>query len=130
VLLGTQKGRVLFLSATYGGSIHDKAIVDEEGWQFPPAIVLHQDLGCKGFAPVGVEIQMPHKKPRTRELTDEQKQQNKQKAAIRVKIEHIIRRVKVYRIVKDRIRMVGQNIKDLVIEVASALHNFKCSYKT
>ena len=129
MLLGSELGRVVFLSATYEGSVHDKAIADEQGLQLPSGITLHQDLGFQGYAPEGVIVQMPHKKPRTRELTEEQKQENKQKAAVRVKVEHIIGRVKIYRIVKDRIRMYKQGIKDLVMEIACALNNFKLDYK-
>jgi hypothetical protein len=127
--VGSESGRVVFLSATCEGSVHDKTIADEQNWQFPSGIILHQDLGFQGYAPKGVVVQMPHKKPRTRELTEEQKQQNKQKAAVRVKVEHIIGKVKIYRVLKDRIRMYKQGIKDLVMEVACAINNFKCSYK-
>jgi hypothetical protein len=130
VLLGSEKGRVLFLSDTYAGSVHDKAIVDGEGWQFPVGIVLHQDLGFQGHNPIGIVVQMPHKKPRKGELTEQQKEQNKQRASVRVKVEHMIGKVKIYRILKDTIRMWRQGIKDLVMELACALYNFKISYKT
>ena len=130
MLLGTQNGRVLFLSSTYAGSVHDKAIIDKEGWLFPCGIVVHQDSGFQGHAPEGVVVQMPQKKPRSKDLTDEQKLSNKKKASVRVTIEHIIGRVKIYRILKDRIRMYKQGIKDLVMEIGCALLNFKLSYKT
>jgi hypothetical protein len=94
VLLGTKKGRVLFLSDTYEGSVHDKAIIDKEGWLFPSGIVLHQDAGFQGPAPQGVMVQMPQKKPGTKDLTVEQKLSNKKKASERVTIEHIIGRIK------------------------------------
>jgi hypothetical protein len=91
---------VVFLSNTYAGSVHDKTIVDAEGWRFPAGIVLHQDLGFKGHSPVDVVVQMPHKKPRTIDLTPQQKHENKQRASVRVKVEHCIGRIKVYRILK------------------------------
>ncbi|NVO32265.1 hypothetical protein HW554_13680 [Hymenobacter sp. P5342] len=43
--------RVLFLSATYPGSVHDKAICDEEAYAFPEGIVLDQDAGYQGHQP-------------------------------------------------------------------------------
>ena len=125
-----EEGRVVFLSRTYEGSKHDKTIVDEEGWRFPAGITLHQDLGFKGHRPEGVDVQMPHKKPRTQDLTKGQKQQNKQKASMRVKVEHCIGRVKIYRVLKDRIRMYKQGIKDLVMELGCGLNNFKLAYKS
>lgn len=127
--LVSEAGRVVFLSRSYEGSKHDKTIVDEEGWLFPAGIMLHQYLGFKAHTPKGVKVQMPERKPRTRELSEEQKKQNKQKASLRVKVEQAIGKVKIYRVLKDRIRMYKQNIKDLVIELACGLNNFKLKYK-
>lgn len=129
-VLTSFSAKVLYLSQTYAGSTHDKAILEQEGRLFPKGITLHVDLGFKGLRPDGVTVDMPHKKPGTRELTEEQKKQNRQKASKRVVVEHCIGRVKVYRILKDRIRIYKQGIKDLVMELGCALHNFKLAYKT
>ncbi len=129
-MLSTGKGQVLFLSKTYAGSVHDKTIVQEEGGQFPQGLTVHLDLGFKGLKAEGVNMEMPHKKPRTKELTGEQKTQNKQKAARRVLVEHCIGRIKIYRILKDRIRLYKPGIKDLVMELGCALNNFTLAYKT
>lgn len=110
--------------------MHDKAIVDRENWRFPKGIKVHQDLGFLGHKPVGVEVSMPQRKPRTQELSDEQKAENRKKAAARVKVEHAIGAVKIMRIVKDRIRLWKKGIKDLVMELACGIHNFKIAYKT
>ena len=72
----------------------------------------------------------PIKKPRGKELTADQKLENKNKASLRVKVEHCIGRVKIFRILKDRIRMYKQGIKDLVMELGCALNNFKLLYIT
>lgn len=78
-MLVGEAGRVVFLSHTYEGSRHDKAIVDEEGWQFPAGITLHQDLGFTGHLPAGVNVQMPHRKPGTKDLTEEQSNKTNKK---------------------------------------------------
>ena len=122
--------RILFLSKTYPGSVHDKTILEQERWVFPQGIAVHQDLGFLGHKPEGIAIKMPVKKPRNGELTEEQKKENKQKASQRVKVEHAIGKVKIYRILKDRIRLWKQGIKDLVMVLGCALHNFKLDYKT
>ena len=129
-VLTDEKRRVLFLSATYAGSVHDNALVDREGGQFPTGIVLHQDVGFKGHNPEGIVVIQPHKKPRTSALTEQQKQENKQRASLRVKVEHGIGAVKVFRILKDRIRMYKPDIKDLVRQLGCGLNNFKRTYKT
>jgi len=64
-------------------------------------IDLLQDSGFQGFKPKNTNIIQPLKKPKGKELTDEQKQQNKDKSKIRVVVEHSIRGVKIWRIAKD-----------------------------
>jgi hypothetical protein len=43
----------------------------------------------------------------------------------RLRIEHVHSSVKRCRIVKDRIRLWKQGIRDLVMELCCALHNFR-----
>jgi hypothetical protein len=123
-------GRILYLSKTYEGSVHDKAIIDEENWQFPKGIIVYEDSGFEGHNPVGVQIERPVKKPKGGELTTEQKQANHKKASKRVKVEHSIGRIKIFRILKDRIRIWKNEAKDLAMEIGCAIANFKIAYKT
>ncbi len=51
------------------------------------------------------EIKTPHKKPKGKELSEEQKTENRHLARHRVYVEHGIRRVKGFRIVRDEYRM-------------------------
>ena len=72
-----------------------------------------------------VEILMPTKKPRGQELTLEQKLANQALHHRRLRIEHVNSSVKRCRIVKDRIRLWKQGVRDLVMELCCALHNFR-----
>jgi hypothetical protein len=69
----------------------------------------------------------PLKKPKGKELTKEQKQENKAKSSVRVVVEHAIGRVKICRIVKDKIRLWKPRIKDKVMQLCCGLHNFRLS---
>lgn len=115
----------MFLSQTYGGSKHDKTIIEEEGWTFSKGIIVHEDSGFQGHEQAGVVIRRPVKKPRGRQLTKKQKASNRAKARKRVKVEHSIAYVKIYRIVKDGIRIRKNNAKDKMMEIACGLANFK-----
>ena len=53
---------------------HDKKICDEEPLLLPRGIRLWQDTGFIGHRPDGVEICMPRKKPKGKELTAVEKQ--------------------------------------------------------
>jgi len=125
VLIAAKDKRILFLSDTYAGSVHDKKIADEADIAFEQAITLLQDTGFQGFQPTNATIIQPVKKPRGKELTPEQKQENKKKASQRVIVEHAINQVKVWRIVKDKIRSFRHKLRHEVIFIACGLSNFK-----
>ena len=114
-----------YLSETYPGRIHDKRICDIEDLMFPPGIGLFQDTGYQGYAPPGITIYQPKKKPKGQELTTEEKAENKLLASLRVLVEHIIASVKRCRIVKDVFRNTKPFFADQVMEIACGLHNFR-----
>jgi DDE superfamily endonuclease len=91
----------------------------------PAGSRLLQDLGFLAFTLPQVEILMPTKKPRGQELTLEQQAANQALHHRRLRIEHVNSSVKRCRIVKDRIRLWKQGIRDLVMELCCALHNFR-----
>jgi hypothetical protein len=122
--------RILYLSKTFEGSKHDKAIIDEEGWKLPKGIIVHEDSGFQGHEQRGVIIQRPIKKPRGRQLTKRQKASNRAKARKWVKVEHSIGYVKIYRIVKDCIRIRINNAKDTIMAICCGLANFKLDFVT
>jgi hypothetical protein len=72
-----------------------------------------------------VEILMPTKKPRGEELTLEQQRANQALHQRRLRIEHVNSSVKRCRIVKDRMRLWKEGVRDLVMELCCALHNFR-----
>ena len=125
VLLAEGSCRVVFLSDTYEGSVHDKPIADQTPYPLPEGAELLQDLVFVGFTLEGVQITMPHKKPRGQELTEEQKIENRLIAHRRVRIEHIICSIKRCRMVKDTIRLWKDTARDLVMAICCGLHNFR-----
>ena len=84
-----------------------------------------QDLGFLAFTLPHVEILMPTKKPRGQALTLAQHLTNQTLHQRRLRIEHVHSSVKRCRIVKDRIRLWKQGVRDLVMELCCALHNFR-----
>src|SRR5262249_20629471 len=116
---------ILFLSDTYGGRVHDKRIADATPYPLPARSRLLQDLGFLAFTLPQVEILMPTKKPRGEELTGEQQRNTEALKKRRLRTEHLKSSVKRCRIVKDRIRLWKEGIRDLVMELCCALHNFR-----
>jgi hypothetical protein len=116
---------IFFLSDTYGGRTHDKPIVDATPYPLPAGSRLLQDLGFLAFTLPEVVILMPTKKPRGQELSLEEQRANRALNQRRLRIEHVNSSVKRCRIVKDRIRLWKHGIRDLVMELCCALHNFR-----
>lgn len=121
--------RVLFLSPTWEGKKHDKKVADEAGYQLPEGSTLGQDTGFQGFALPGVMTLQPTKKPRGKELTTEQKEDNRRISQMRIRIEHAIGGVKRYRIVQDKIRNWKPGFRDKVMETCCGLHNFRLNFR-
>jgi hypothetical protein len=120
---------ICFLSATYEGKMHDRSLADLEGYTLPPGSCLYQDMGFQGFVLAGVAIIQPKKKPRGGELTPLEKVANRAISSIRIRIEHAIGGVKRYRMVKDKIRLLKDHIRDTVMETCCGLHNFRLKYR-
>ena len=116
---------ILFLSDTYGGRVHDKRIADATPYPLSARSRLLQDLGFLAFTLPQVEILMPTKKPRGQELSLEEQHANQDLHQRRLRVEHVKSSVKRCRIVKDRIRLWKAGVRDLVMELCCALHNFR-----
>ncbi len=120
-----RRGKVMYLSDTYEGKKHDKAIADAESYQFPKGSQLWQDTGFQGFAPTDVQVHQPKKKPRGGELTDDEKATNRAISSIRVLVEHHIGSVKRLQILVQPFRNWADHYIDDVMEIACGLHNFR-----
>lgn len=126
---------VVYLSPTYLGSVHDKKIADEENCQYPENIRLRQDAGFQGYAPENVHIVMPFKKPKNSFLTAMQIWFNQYVGQRRIVVEHAIRGIKRCHIVQRPCRLAGYWIRDQIMNICTALHNFRVrsplrAYKT
>ena len=95
-------GEILAIDAGHRGPASDKTIYVESSVreQFPNA-AKQADKGYHGAK----DVEMPHRKPRGGELTAEQREQNQQMAKVRVRVEHGIRRVKAFKIVRENYRL-------------------------
>ena len=94
-------------------------------YPWPAGRRLWQDLGFLAFTLPDVAILLPTKKPRGQELTREQQRANQALHQRRRRIEPVNSSVKRCRIVKDRLRLWKQGVRDLVMELCCALPHFR-----
>jgi hypothetical protein len=120
---------ICFLSATYEGKANDKSLAELEGYTLPHGSWLYQDMGFQGFILNGITIVQPKKKPPEGALTPPEKATNRAISSIRVRIEHAIGGVKRSRVVKDKMRLLKDGIRDTIMETCCGLHNFRLQYR-
>lgn len=125
VIVDSDERTVEYLSQTYEGTWHDKAICDAEQYTFPMNATLHKDRGFQGYEPEGVMTYQPKKKPRNGTLSIADKLLNRAISNTRIVVEHVICGIKRCRIVKDVFRNTRIGIEDMVLEIACGLHNFR-----
>lgn len=129
MIISNLKRQILFLSFCWIGTRQDFGIFKEE---FPPHIEwfadheVHIDLGFNGFQDLYKCrcLNIPHKKPKGKELTEEQKKENTQLSSVRVIVEHSIGGLKRYRILSDRLRMKNRETYDDILGICAGLWNF------
>lgn len=98
IVIKDEDKRVLFLSDAEEGKEHDKTVANEaEVFEHVPEDVkVRVDLGFQGAEKENPELTIiiPKKNPRKKELSEEDKENSRQKAKERVKVEHALRGVK------------------------------------
>jgi hypothetical protein len=119
----------LYVSETYRGSVHDKKIADEQDFRFDSMTTMLADLGFIGYGGKNVTLKMPFKKPKGKELTEEQKEQNKALSSVRVSIEHDFAHCKTWRVVKEIYRSNSYFKRHRVFLLACKLHNFRTHFR-
>ena len=82
--------------------------------------------GYQGLSKLHEKGQTPQKKPRKAELTDAQKQSNRELARRRVVVEHVIRSLKIFRILAERYRNRRQRFS-LRFNLIAGLYNYELS---
>jgi hypothetical protein len=84
------------------------------------------DRGYQGLDKLHAKSRTPQRKPRKGELSDEQKQSNRELASRRVVVEHVIRGLKIFRILAERYRNRRQRFS-LRFKLIAGLYNYGLS---
>ncbi|WP_373540180.1 transposase family protein [Chamaesiphon sp.] len=122
----TRSKRVILLSEARAGKIHDKRQLDEADLvsNIPDVVRIEGDLGFQGLQNEFVNIHLPHKKPRGKELSEIQKQENKEFSSQRVVCEHAHAGIKRYNAASAIYRNRVPDFDDRLMLTAVGLWNF------
>ncbi len=109
------------------GPVHDFALYQRSKVEPHESLEVLADSGYQGLSKLHARGRTPHKKPRKSELTDAQKQSNRALARRRVVVEHVIRRLKIFRILAERYRNRRKRFS-LRFNLIAGLYNYELGH--
>lgn len=106
------------------GREHDFRIFKESKIKAVQEIEVIADKGYQGIKNYHDNSRTPHKKPRKGELNPEQKGDNRNLARVRIKVEHVIRCLKIFRILSSRYRNRRKRF-GLRVNLLAGIYNYE-----
>jgi hypothetical protein len=118
-----------YISYCCEGKRHDFSLLKNEFKSDKPwfnDFNIHLDLAYIGFLDKYQckNLFIPHKKPKNKPLTENQKEENKQLSSKRVIVEHSFAGLKRFRVLSDRLRLHRIDFYDDILGVCAGLWNF------
>ena len=106
------------------GAVHDLELFRRSGTHILDDLLLIGDKGYQGLAALHANSLTPFKKPRNGELTSLQNVFNSNLSKYRIRIEHINRRIKCFKILQVRYR--NKQKKHLLrVSLISGIYNYE-----
>ena len=109
------------------GSVHDLEVFKKSNFHFLKDILLVGDKGYQGLKLYHSNTLIPYRKPKNGKLTKYQKWFNSQIGSYRVRIEHVNRKIKCFKILQHRYR--NKQKKHLLrLSLISGIVNFEIRF--
>jgi len=108
------------------GPVHDFALYQRSRVEPHESLEVLADSGYQGLAKLHAKSKTPRKKPRKSELTEAQRRSNRELASRRVVVEHVIRSLKIFRILAERYRNRRKRFS-LRFNLIAGLYNYELS---
>ncbi|GBD55370.1 IS5 family transposase [Microcystis aeruginosa NIES-298] len=110
------------------GRVHDFRLWKESKIRLNKKIEILGDKGYQGIQKLHQNSQIPHKKKKKEKLSKEQKKANRQLSQRRIVIEHIHRRLKIFRILSSRYRNCRRRF-GLRLNLIAGIYNYELRYR-
>ena len=126
IIINDENKRIILVTPTMKGSMHDKKMYDHEGLGniIPKYVTQWVDTGFLGInKECDIDVEMPKKNSKNRKLTFEEKANNKIISGIRIISEHAIGGIKRMNSISDIYRNRKGNIDDKLMIVSAGIWN-------
>jgi hypothetical protein len=118
-----EKKRIICVNTAIKGKKHDFKLLEESNLHIKKTTKIKVDKGYKGIKKLYKNVDIPKKKTKLKKLTKESKKFNKLLSSSRIFVEHVIGKLKVFRILAQKYRNRRKNF-NLRVNLISAFVNF------
>ena len=119
-------GRIL-ATAFCAGKTHDFQVFVRSRTALPTGTRCLADSGYLGLSKCHQNSRTPHKKSKLHPLTEQQRSENRQLSKERFVVEHVIGRLKVFRILSERYRNRPRRF-GLRFNLIAAIYNYELTH--
>lgn len=123
MLIDLETARILGI-AHGRGPTSDLKLFKESGVHVAPEVWCLADSGYQGLQDIHPQTVLPVKRPKNGSLSAEDKHNNSRLAKLRIRIEQVIRSLKVFRIVAERYRNRRRRL-GLRFNLIAGIYNFE-----
>lgn len=116
--------QAIICTALGSGKQHDFKIFKGSETHAKKEIQIIADKGYQGINRYDANSLTPYKKPSKSQLSPEQKQFNRQHARLRIRVEHLIRFLKIFRILSSRYRNRTKRF-GLRVNLLAGIYNYE-----
>ena len=112
--------------ATYfgKGKTHDMKLFEFSKVRMSKEVEIKADSGYQGLQKKHGKVLLPKKQSKLKKLTKEEKRANRELASKRIRVENVIRRLKIFRILAERYRNRRKRL-GLRFNLISGIYNFE-----
>ncbi len=111
------------------GKTHDYKLYQKSQVKLGKEVRLRGDLGYWGLQTQCLNVILPKKNSKLHQLSKAEKKANRELASKRVKVENVIRRLKIFRILSERYRHRRKRF-GLRFNLIAGLHNYELKLKS
>lgn len=110
------------------GKTHDAKVYEKSGVKLSKEIEIKADSGYQGLQKKHGKVMIPKKNSKLKKLTKEERRANRELASKRVKVENVIRQLKIFRILGEKYRNRRKRL-GLRFNLISGIYNYELKAK-
>ena len=106
------------------GRMHDYKLYERSRVKLSKEVGIKADSGYQGLQKKHAKVLLPKKQSKLKQLSKEEKRANRELASKRIRVENVIRRLKIFRILAERYRNWRRRL-GLGLNLISGIYNFE-----